>query len=130
MNVVCMKSGLTIVNTSPHSTVFDDGTVADGNPELSYALLLGEEDKIVGSTQGVELVKFNRVLTETAVDMLIELSLECDLILVPAIYSSVDRSLFPKECAGKIVAYLATAETQRSKPQDKIAQAYRFSLIY
>lgn len=117
-----------IYNTSPHNTRHENG-VWEGNVEEDLTLV--DNSKEVDSPlPGVTFLEFRRNLSTKCVNRLKELASEYDLILLPAMYNSVPKEDWADLPKGKFVAYIATPETQRSKPQDKVACSTKFSLIW
>lgn len=147
--MVELSSGVGVITLSPHSTKFSDGnTVEAASKEVVDATSL-IDDSITFDHVGesVEMISFSRRMSDKFAQTLVGLIREADsdmmsgvplLVLVPAmlsslpeedwdiVRSSLDNSI---ERTTWVVAFIATPETQRAKPSEKIAQANRFSAI-
>jgi len=114
-------AGKTFVTLSPHDTKFWTGEMVEGDEVLAKSVTLKDVSQSLADDGVWEIVEFKKELTaegEKILKALIE-SENVDFILTPAMFASVNLSSLPK--TGKMVAFNATAETQRSAPQDKIA---------
>ena len=129
---VSVVAGKRILSLSPHSTRFWTGDVVEGNETLSRALTLRDESELLFRDDPFELIRFKKALSEEGKDILSEIMSRQDVsyLLAPALFSSLVESgqLSSLPCR-KIVAFNATAETQRSAPQDKIGSS-RLTLIW
>lgn len=125
-------AGKNFVSLSAHPTKFWTGEVVSGNEALSRVLTLRDESETIGQDESFELVRFKKALSEEGKLTLTDI-ISCndvDYILAPALFSTLvaDNQLadLPQ---GKIVAFNATAETQRSAPTDKLGSS-RLTLIW
>ena len=144
-----LNTGVAVVSLSPHETNFSDGsTVAGADEDVVKATSLVDTSSPQGEIGQVKLVRFGRGLSESfaqAVGALVgnadqELRDRPDmplLILAPAMLSSLPQEDWEQVRNGMskisrrvaVVAFIATTETQRSRPQEKVAKSDEFSLI-
>lgn len=131
--IISKVAGMRILSLSPHPTMFWTGEkVEASSQELVQIFTLRDESEKIGQKGPFSLISFKKALSEEGKSNLLEiLSREdVDFVLVPALFSTLESSgqLFglPK---GKMVAFNATLETQRSKPSEKMASD-QFTLIW
>lgn len=115
-----------ITTLSPHSTKFWNGQIVEGRPDLAEKFLLSDVSETVGNIGEFEIIRFKKILSEQQKEELNKLLNDFDIVLAPAMFSSVDLTGVQK---GKLFAFNATSETQRAKPQEKIA-SNKLSLIW
>lgn len=130
--VISTIAGKKFVSLSAHSTKFWSDETVSGNEALSRVLTLKDESEVLGQDEYFELVCFKKALSEEGKSVLAEIvsRKDIDYVLAPALFSTLvaDNQLadLPK---GKIVAFNATAETQRSAPAEKLGSS-RLTLIW
>jgi len=129
--IISKVAGMRILSLSPHPTMFWTGEeVEASSQELVQIFTLRDESEKIGQKGPFSLVTFKKVLGEEGKSALSEiLSREdVDFVLVPALFSTLVDQItdLPK---GKMVAYNATPETQRSRPSEKVA-SNNFTLIW
>ena len=115
-----------ITTLSQHSTKFWNGQIVEGRPDLAEKFLLTDVSETIGNIGEFEIIKFQKVLSSEQKEELNKLLNDFDIVLAPAMFSSVDLAGVQK---GKLYAFNATPETQRSKPSEKIA-SNKLSLIW
>jgi len=125
------RNKMKIYNTSPHDTKHEHG-VWEGHQEPDLTLTDTSKKVENHPFPGIELMLFGKEISEKCANRLKKLAQEYDLVLLPAMFSAVSHENWiehdiPKK---KFVAYIATSETQRAKPQDKVACSNKFSLIW
>ncbi|MCF7795644.1 hypothetical protein K9M42_00960 [Patescibacteria group bacterium] len=128
---ISVVAGMRIVSLSPHPTMFWTGEeVGPCSKELVQFFTLKNESEKIGQKGLFSLITFKKVLEEEGKSVLSEIlsRKDVDFVLVPALFSTlVDQ--FADLPKGKMVAYNATPETQRSRPSEKVASD-QFTLIW
>jgi hypothetical protein len=128
-----------IISISPHDTRLSDGTVVKAAPsEVVEKLTLIDTSELIEENDGCKFMQFRRELSRDSIKFLAywfsEQFVEYNdnlIILCPAMYASIPRPDLPRfyyPCY--FVAFLATEETMRKPPQEKVAKAREFSLIW
>lgn len=103
---------------SPHDTKFWNGTVVKGNPEMAKKMTLTDDSRYLYNISEFEIREFKKVLSPEQKEELNEYLATVDICLCPALFSTVDLN---GVTSNKLFAFNATPETQRSKPDEKIA---------
>ena len=103
---------------SPHDTKFWNGTVVKGNPEMAKKMTLTDDSRYLYNISEFEIREFKKVLSPEQKEELNEYLATVDICLCPALFSTVDLN---GVTSNKLFALNATPETQRSKPDEKIA---------
>lgn len=126
-SVHTLANGATVIVTSPHGFKFSDGTACEGNPELAKQLTLNRLSVHYGDLKGMALNKVTFVLKDAQVDLLRELSKQADVVIVPI---PVLLALYGEDIRHElrnVVAFNATAETQRLPPNEKVVDIHNWS---
>jgi len=133
-----LANGTTVAITSNHDYNFSDGTnflisEFDGAKTFNEALTVEDIDKeiLIGTIPAVHTTKR---LPEAAVNILRSFckSDSIYLVLVPyqvvaALYDMEREGMTRRDYWRKVVAYNATPETRRSRPDEKIVDTRRWS---
>lgn len=132
-----LANGLSVAVTSPHGYKFSDGTelVLPESIDDKYVTALTVEDIDENVFLGkVPAVHTRKRLPESAINHLRSLMGEptIDIILVPfvviaALYDMEREGMLTRGDWSKVVAYNATPETRRSRPDEKIVDTRRWS---
>ena len=116
-----LRNGATLIIASPHGARFSDGTVCEAqHKDMCDALNCQRVLQDAGTIKGMKLVELRMVLSPEQLDYLAELCASADIVLIPfpvltALREQGVRSRFPNAVAAN-----ATAETQRSAPDQKV----------
>ena len=144
-----LNTGVAVVSLSPHETNFSDGsTVAGADEDVVKATSLVDRSTPAGTIGQAQLVRFGRGISESFTQAVASVIKAADqsladqpdtpiLILAPAMLSSLPQEDWEQVRNGMskisrrvaVVAFIATTETQRSRPQEKVAKSDEFSLI-
>ena len=127
MNIHTMNNGATILSTSPHGFKFSDGTECLGNPELATLLTLERQNKEVTTIKGMRVNQVQMILSPKQVHLLAELAAMVDIVIIPFPVLTALREQELRDRLPNCLAFNATAETQRSAPQDKVVDIGNWS---
>lgn len=128
VNVHTLTNGATVILTSPHGFKFSDGTVAEPQTkEVCDELTLRRELKNVGTIKGMPLNQVSMLLSIEQQEFLSTLCKSADIVIIPFPVLSALREQGIRDRFPNAVAFNATAETQRSAPNDKIVDINNWS---
>ena len=129
MKIHKLNNGSSVIITSLHGFVFSDGSVCEGqDKEICDALTLKRVNEKICEINGMSVNRVNMVLSTEQSLFLFELSKKADIVIVPfPVLSAMRESgkVFPVN----IVAFNATADTQRSPPSEKIVDINNWSAV-
>jgi len=129
MNIHTLSNGATVLVMSPsHGFKFSDGTSADPQATaICDRLTLKRETQWVRTIKGMALNSMRMLLSDEQLDFLAEMTKEADLVLVPFPVLASLREQGVRDRFPNVVAFNATAETQRSAPADKVVDVNNWS---
>lgn len=130
MIIHTLKSGATILTTSPHPFIFSDGSVSlPQDKELCDMLTLQRETQLVRTIAGMKVNRTRMVLSADQMRLLRSLTVGVDLVLVPFPVLTALRESGETSDLENVVAFNATTETQRSSPQEKVVDIQNWSCL-
>jgi len=124
MNTATLNNGLTVLNTSAHGYTMYDGTIVPGNPELAQVLKSNFSEEVISEENGVKFVQSVAVPTAVGIEWLSNFVQEQPEVLVVTSFANLSAYKHPS-----LVGFIATAETMRSAPNEKIMRTDKFSQV-
>ena len=128
MKIHTLTNGATVITTSPHQFKFSDGTTAEPqDKDLCEQLTLARTMTVASVIKGMKLNRVTMALNEVQLKLLGKMSASADIVLVPFPVLTALREQGVRDTFPNVVAFNATAETQRSTPTEKTVDINNWS---
>lgn len=123
-----LVNGATVTSLSPHQFKFSDGTIlAPQNSDVVAMFTLRRELANVGSIKGMTLNSVSFVLSDEQLTNLGQLSALADIVVCPFPFLTALREMGVRDKFPNVVAFNATAETQRGPATEKVVDLNNWS---
>lgn len=123
-----LTNGASVITTSPHPFKFSDGSIAEAqDKDLCERLTLSRTMAVHAIVKGMNLVRVSMLLNDEQLKLLSQMSEAADIVLVPFPVLTALREQGVRDNFPNVVAFNATAETQRSAPDQKIVDINNWS---
>jgi len=124
-----LASGATVISLSPgHGFRFNDGTQAEGQDREICDLFKAERlFEKVAEIAGMTVNRTVFSLSNSQLDALRQLAGQADIVVAPFLVVDILHRQGVRDQFPNVVAFNATAETQRSAPADKVVDINNWS---
>lgn len=131
MKIHTLKNGATVISLSAHAFRFSDGTTAEPqDKDIVDRLTIRDTDRVktpVRVIKGMQVNYLQMVLSVDQIALLHELCQQADIVILPFVLLAVLREQGIRERFPNAVAFNATPETQRAKPDEKVVDIDNWS---